>query len=326
MRNKREIFSIKETLLNKSREAALSAIQIYDNPLIRFKTETFIVLMVIAWTYLLHAFYRSKKINYKYVDKQKSTEHRIVYYKVDGHYKLWDIVTCLEQENSPISEACKQNLLFLIGIRHRIEHRMLPMVDDLISARIHACCLNYNKYIISLFGSKYSIDKDLMFALQLNKISESQRKLTNQYELPTIIRQYIKEFDDKLSAEEYSSEEFAIRYFFIRKNSNNKGDADQVIEFVSDNSELAKGINEKYILVKETEKKKFLPGQIVEMMQDKGFKKFKMHHFVKLWHEHDAKNPKYHYGERIAKTTWYWYENWVKEVEKYCSINEKNFK
>ena len=49
-------------LLHKSSEAALSAVQIYNNPLITFKTESFIVLMIIAWTYLLHAFYRKQKI------------------------------------------------------------------------------------------------------------------------------------------------------------------------------------------------------------------------------------------------------------------------
>ena len=65
---KRKIFSEKNDLINKSREAMLSAVQIYNNPLISFKTESFIVLSQIAWTYLLHAYYRSKKIEYRYFE------------------------------------------------------------------------------------------------------------------------------------------------------------------------------------------------------------------------------------------------------------------
>ena len=60
------IYSEKVDLIQKAREAMLSAVQVYNNPLITFKTESFIVLSMIAWTYLLHAYYRSQKIDYRY--------------------------------------------------------------------------------------------------------------------------------------------------------------------------------------------------------------------------------------------------------------------
>jgi hypothetical protein len=55
----RRIGSIKAELIAKSREAALSAIRVFNDPMTKFKSESFIVLMIIAWTYLLHAYYRS---------------------------------------------------------------------------------------------------------------------------------------------------------------------------------------------------------------------------------------------------------------------------
>jgi len=58
----RKIYSEKIDLILKSREAALSAVQIYNNPFTAFKSESFIVLFIIAWTYLLHAYYRGKKL------------------------------------------------------------------------------------------------------------------------------------------------------------------------------------------------------------------------------------------------------------------------
>ena len=66
--------SFKIQLIKKSRESALSAVQIFNNPNILFKSETYIVLMIIAWTYLLHAYFKDKKIDYRYIDKNKSTQ------------------------------------------------------------------------------------------------------------------------------------------------------------------------------------------------------------------------------------------------------------
>lgn len=46
----------------------LAAVQIYNNPQITFKTETFITLVIIAWTYLMHAYYRKENIDYLYYE------------------------------------------------------------------------------------------------------------------------------------------------------------------------------------------------------------------------------------------------------------------
>ena len=72
MSRKRRIGSIKKELLQKSKEAALTAVGIFNNPNILFKSETYIVLMIIAWTYLLHAYFRSKNIEYRHVKETKS--------------------------------------------------------------------------------------------------------------------------------------------------------------------------------------------------------------------------------------------------------------
>ncbi len=58
---KRTVGSLATELLAKSREAALSAVRVFNDPHVSFKSETFIVLMVIAWTYLLHAHYRRRR-------------------------------------------------------------------------------------------------------------------------------------------------------------------------------------------------------------------------------------------------------------------------
>ena len=52
----RTIDSLADELLAKSKESALCAIRVFNDPHVSFKSETFIVLMNIAWTYLLHAY------------------------------------------------------------------------------------------------------------------------------------------------------------------------------------------------------------------------------------------------------------------------------
>jgi len=89
----------------KVREALLSAVQIYNNPLISFKTESFIVLSLIAWTYLLHAHYRKKGIDYRYyikIGKRKKYDKN-----PDGSIKYWDLKECISKADfdNKLSEA-----------------------------------------------------------------------------------------------------------------------------------------------------------------------------------------------------------------------------
>lgn len=64
--------SIATRLINQSQDAALTGVQVSNNPRIKFKSETFIVLMNIAWTYLLHAHYRRERVEYRYYRLQGS--------------------------------------------------------------------------------------------------------------------------------------------------------------------------------------------------------------------------------------------------------------
>lgn len=66
MARSRRIKSVKTELVKKAREAMLAAVQLYNNPQVTFKAESFITLSVIGWTYLLHAYYRDNNINYRH--------------------------------------------------------------------------------------------------------------------------------------------------------------------------------------------------------------------------------------------------------------------
>lgn len=81
-------------------------------------------------------------------------------------------------------------------------------------------------------------------------------------------------------------------------------------------------INAQY-LVKEREKPKFKPRQIVELMREGGFPRFSIYHHTKLWQERDAKREEGRYGTQLPDGSWYWYETWVEVVREHCIDNRE---
>jgi hypothetical protein len=320
----RTVGSVSNELLKKSREAALSAVQIFNNPSVTFKSEIFVVLMVISWTYLLHAYFRKQDIEYRYFTK---TGDRKRFHKTSkGAYKYWELERCLNDRDSPVDKAASNNLQFLIGLRHEIEHQMTNRLDEHLSARFQACCLNYNDLIKKLFGDDYGIDRHLSFSLQFSSINIDQLEtLKSTTGLPEHINAYINEFDTALTESEFNDPRFAYRVLFVPKTVNRKGQADKVIEFVKADSDLAKDVNKQYAVVKETEKTKYLPKQVVEKMHVAGFKKFNMNSHTDLWKAMDAKNPAKTLGVQVVKT-WYWYEPWIQMVHDHCIKNSTKFR
>ena len=182
---KRRVGSIKSELVKKSREAAMSAIQIFNNPLISFKSELFIVSIVIAWTYMLHAYYRNQGIDYRYCSKSMGRRKR--YDKTAfGDFRYWDLSKCLSEAACPLDKNVINNLKFLIGIRNEIEHKMTSRIDDILSARLQACALNYNACIKRFFGDDFGIDKHLSVSIQLSGISLEQKDMLVGPEQPRI--------------------------------------------------------------------------------------------------------------------------------------------
>src|ERR1700691_3786772 len=155
----RKLYSERVDLILKAREAMLSAVQIYNNPLITFKTESFIVLSLIAWTYLLHAYYRSTNVDYRYFIKPGKRKKYVR--NPDGSIRYWDLKECISKAASPLDKNTKNNLDFLIGLRNQIEHKKAVGLDSYLSARYQACALNFNFYLKKLHGIKFGLDHNL---------------------------------------------------------------------------------------------------------------------------------------------------------------------
>jgi hypothetical protein len=315
-KKKGSIGSRKAELVRKSREAALCAIRTYNDPLIRFKSETYIVLMMIAWTYLLHAHYRSKKIDYRYFDQ---LEKRRKFHRTKrGAYKYWELERCLNEAACPIDGETQKNLRFLIGLRHEIEHQMSTGLDDFLSSRYQACAINFNIYLKQLFGENEGLDEHLGVTLQFAQLEIEQFGKPNTTTLPKRLAAYVTDFDNSLSESEFNSPRFAYRVLFIKKLVNKPGQADRTIEFVDPKSEAAQSITKEYWLKKEVERPKFRPYEVVAEVRKAGFPKFRSQpDHVGMWKTQDAKNPGKGLGVMVSGT-WFWYQSWIDRCIELC--------
>jgi len=302
--------SEKVDLILKAREAALSAVQIYNNPLTKFKSESFIVLFVIAWTYLLHAHYRNKGVDYRYYSIPNI--RKVFERNADGSIKYWDLTKSISIQKCPLDKHTINNLKFLIGLRNQIEHKKAAGLDSYLSARYQACALNFNYYLKKLHGQKYSLDNHLALSLQFAELDYSQADTIRDKEklIPKSVQSYIAGFDNALTNDEVKHDRFSYRLLFVKVGAKRKGQADRVIEFLDPKSPLAKNVSKEYWVKEDREKPKFLPSEVIKQVQKNGFKKFGMHQHTEFWKKHDGKNPDKGFGVQVSKQ-WYWYENWI---------------
>lgn len=310
-----------DELLLKAREAMLNAVQGFNNPRAHFKSETFIVLAVIGFTYLLHWHYRRHGVDIRQkrtvagVEQVLRTRH--------GADRLWELETCLGDPACPLDAATVNNLKFLITIRHEIEHQMTSRIDDAISAKLQACCLNFNRGIKTIAGPEHGLDGELGLALQFTTIDRDQRNiLLAETGLPANVQAAQTAFEDGLTDQMIADPHYSYRVAYLEQSVNSRGKADQVVEFIRGDSEKSERLR---LLLKEIERPKMKPGQIVALIQAEGFPRFTMHSHTTLWQAENAKAPGRNFGTTLADGSWYWYPNWVDHVRAHVAANQAQY-
>jgi hypothetical protein len=302
-----------DELLIKSREAMIAAVHVFNGAGLSFRAELFIVIAIIAWTYLLHAWYRREGIDYRYL-KSDGSAHKTA----QGEDKYWELTKCFGHARCPVSKAAINNLQFLTELRNEIEHRSTNRIDEAVSAKLQACCINFNDAIKLLFGPQHGLERRLPIALQFVTFSSDQRALLKRAgTLPPHIEAMMNAFHQALTEEEQADPQFAYRVAFVPKLGNRASNADLAVEFVKADSREAAEISK--VLLKEVDKKRYTAGQVCNTVRAEGFSRFNQQNHTNLWKELDAKNPAKGFG-RVGdyRNTWIWYDSWLARVRTHC--------
>ena len=311
-----------DELLIKAREAMIAAVHTFNSAGLTFRAELFIVTAVIAWTYLLHAWFKREGIDYRHTRNQNG--ERVVVKTPSGAEKYWELSQCLKHAKCPIESGTRDNLTFLLELRHEIEHRSTSRIDDAVSAKLQACCINFNDAIKGLFGAQYALERRLPIALQFVTFSPDQRAILKKAAgLPRNVETMMDGFEGRLTPEQQADPRYAFRVFMVGRTANRAPSADLAVEIVPPGSEIAQKFN---IALKEVEKKKYLPSEIVTQMKADGWDRFTMDSHTKLWKKLDAKNPAKGYGAVAVGKVWSRYETWLKRVREECQQNPDQYR
>ena len=223
-----------KSCLNKSRESAILAVGTYNRPGTLFRSGAYIVLMVIAWTSLLHAIFLRKRVKPFYT---RIKEGRYVRYeKVDGDYKAWELKECVKQFYKDHHPPVRRNLEFFIGLRNKIEHRNMPQLDDQIFGECQALLLNFEALIANEFGERYALNESLAISLQFSTITpEGKAAALRQLQTKAYrsVTDYVSRFRSSLSADVETSLEYSYKVFLLPKTGNHAGSSELAVEFIN---------------------------------------------------------------------------------------------
>lgn len=305
-----------DELLIKAREAMIAAVQTFNSAGLTFRAELFIVTAIIAWTYLLHAWFKREGIDYRYPG-QKTKE---------GADKFWELGHCLKQGKCPARGGVARNLEFLIEIRHEIEHRSTSRIDDALGAKLQSCALNFNDLLKNEFGIQYGLEKRLPIALQFVSFGAEQRTaLKKTTGLPKNLEAAIDAFEHGLTEDQVKDPAYRMSYGFVPMAAKKPGAADVAVQIVSPGSAEAGEIEK--IIFKEVNKNRYPPGKVVEKAQAAGFPNFSMHDHTQLWKKLDAKKEGKGFGcPGDYKGSWVWFDRWVDEVITHCQAEGDRFR
>ena len=198
---------------------------------------------------------------------------------------------------------------------------MTNVLDQAISAKLQACALNYNHCLTEWFGKKNGIENELVMSIQFSGVDPvKQRELSKMKGLADNVYNYISKFETDLDEEILQSKEYSYKIIYIPVSVNHRGQADSVVEFVKATPEMEEQVKN-LVMIKESEKKKYLPKQIVRIMNDEGYVKFTIKTHTDLWQNNGNSLKNSMYGNLVAGKQWYWYESWVHYVRDYCKAN-----
>lgn len=206
--------------LDKAKDSALLAIEVYNKPAVSFRSAGYIALMVIAWTSLLHAVFLRREINPYY---KHENGH---YQKIDGDYRHWDLAKCVRQFwGDDVENAIRKNIEFFIPLRNKIEHRHIPELDAVIFGECQAWLLNFDALMGAEFGTKHQLRESLSFSSQLFPSGDSFAAAVKANKSLKDVKKFIDDYRSTIAPEVMGSGQFAFKAFLIQVANHQSEDA-----------------------------------------------------------------------------------------------------
>lgn len=257
----------------RAREAMILAVQLFNSPALKFKTENFAILAQIAWTYLLHEHYVRAKVKI---------------YAEDGRSLL--LGQMLDRQDCPLSRGIRNNLRALKVIRDEVEHKILGQYDGRWLSIFQASCLNFEKTLCDFFGSAVSLSKDLSFALQFSRMTIEQLGAVNDHDLPEHVQALDARLQHEISEADQKDLEYQFRVIYTL-DAASKSRAH--FEFLRPDSAEGKEIRNILVQYKSADDLyPHKPGAVVKLVSQKSAVSFTTNNHTQAWKLYKARSEK----------------------------------
>lgn len=284
-------------LLAKSREAALAAVRVYNDPLASFRTETFIMLMVVAWNSLIQAVLERARADYYERDEQGA---QIL---IEGRAKVLDTWQLVERA-LPDDEYrdVRANLDFFLKLRNQIAHRYLPALDVAVTGEAQAMLLNFEELLTAQFGEEAALGDRLAVPLQLSgfRNDDALRSLRKvQARLPTDVAEFLARHRADLDDRILESPRYCLRIFFVPVTANRERSADAVVHFVPPDK-VTPEIEEQLVKMGVVTKRRITPvasadllrpTEVVNLVAEQLPYRFTMNTHTRCWQHYGVRPP-----------------------------------
>lgn len=284
-------------LLAKSREAALAAVRVYNDPLAGFRTETFIMLMVVAWNSLFQALLERARADYYERDAQGT---QIL---IEGRGKVLDTWQLVERALADDEyRDVRANLDFFLKLRNQIAHRYLPALDVAVTGEAQAMLLNFEELLVAQFGEGAALGDRLAVPLQLSGFRNdgalrSLRKA--QAQLPTDVTELLARHRADLDDEILESPRYCLQIFFVPVTANRERAADAVVRFISPDK-VTPEIEEQLVTMSVVTKRRITPvvsadllrpSEVVNLVAERLPYRFTMDTHTRCWRHFSVRPP-----------------------------------
>ncbi len=157
---------IKE-LLNKSQEAFLMAIEVYNKPTIKYRLEGFGFFICNAWELLFKAYMIKQNISIYYPDKVNRT---------------LSLNDCIKKIFTNDKDPIRINLNIIISLRNTSTHFIIKELDCIYLPFMQANVLNYSQKLFDYFNIDISSHINSSFmTLIINNVAGTDEDILSKY-------------------------------------------------------------------------------------------------------------------------------------------------
>ena len=279
-------------MLDKSEEAFLMAIEIYNKPTIKYRLEGFAFFICNAWELLLKA----KMLN----------EGKSIYYP-DKPNRTISLSNCVSSIFTNDKDPIRKNLEILIGLRNTTTHYIIKEMDTIYLPFMQSNVLNYSQKLFDYFERDITerINSSFM-TLVVNNEEISDEKILSNYG-NNIFDRYMKvKTETQKIISDNSNEKLAIKIDLNVKIVKDKKDAKTTFRIAKDGEEPVRIIKE----LKDTNlthcfNQKRVRELVIDNLKRKGIEiKFTQYDLKLICDKFDLKSNEKYFYKHVLTNSW----------------------